>query len=355
MQYYLILSLIVVFLSWLFRNKSKMPKVVFLLSFAAIATFFAIRYGFGLDYWHYYNLFDTGRTSRLRGPEETLFYGFMNLFPKYYIFVIAHTIVLFISLAYVSFRVVAPKYYYVLFFMLLFNPDMILNMTSAMRSSMAACIIWIITYCFIIKNKNYLFYSIGVIVATGFHTSAILFLFLPWLLNLIGKFSGNVLLIVLFMLNILSMFFATFFYDFFVSYSKMDIYDSNTINNSTFNGAVFKLVLMPIAYYLCAKDVKLDINPRIRQISILFLALIFSNFDFQGRFTVYLYVFFVAAVCKLLSDTKGVRSFIIGTTIVLFLLYNFYTFVNLLASNVYAFEEGNFLIYETIFDVSSKP
>ena len=146
MQYYLILSLVVVVLNWLFRTKTRMSKRAFILSFAAILVFFAIRYGFGLDYWSYYELFSNQRHSRLRGPEEPLFYGFMGLFSQYYIFVIAHSAVLFISLCYISYKNIANKYYYLLFFFLLFNPDMVLNMTSAMRSSVAACVIWLFTY-----------------------------------------------------------------------------------------------------------------------------------------------------------------------------------------------------------------
>lgn len=355
MQYYLIISLATVLLNWLFRSKDRLSKWAFFLSFAAVMVFFAIRYGFGLDYWSYYDLFTNERHSRTRGPEETLFYGFMGLFPKYYIFVIAHTAVLFISLCYISYKNISSKYYYLLFFFLLFNPDMVLNMTSAMRSSMAACVIWIFTYLFLIKKSRIVLFEIGVLVAAGFHTSAILFALLPIALYLIKIVHGRTLFIVLMIFNVLSMFLTTYLYDWFVGYSKMEIYDTNTVYVSSFMGFLFKMLLAPVAYYICTAPKEKDMNPRIKQLAILFLALVFTNFDFQGRFTVYLYIFFIAAVCALLVKAKPKQRIVISSTMVLYLLYNFYTFITMLTSSVYRFEDGNYLLYETIFDVATKP
>lgn len=355
MQYYLILSLVVVLLNWFFRSKARMSKRVFFLSFAAILVFFAIRYGFGLDYWSYYELFTNERHSRTRGPEETLFYGFMGLFPQYYIFVIAHSAVLFISLCYISFKNIANKYYYLLFFFLLFNPDMVLNMTSAMRSSMAACVIWLFTYWFLIKKNKILWYELGVLIAAGFHTSAILFVVLPLVLHLIKMVPDKIFFVTLIVFNILSLFLTTYLFDWFVGYSRMEIYDSNTVDDSSFMGVLFKMLLAPTAFYLCSPNQSKGMNPRTKQLALLYLALVFLNFDFQGRFTVYLYIFLIAAVCVLLDNAKPFQKIVISSSLVVYLLYNFYTFITMLASSVYRFEDGNFLLYETIFDVATKP
>lgn len=317
--------------------------------------FFAIRYGFGLDYWSYYDLFTNEIHSRTHGPEEPLFYSFMWLFPKYYIFVIAHTAFLFICLYYISYKNIASEYYYLLFFLLLFNPDMILNMTSAMRSSMAACVIWVFTYLFLIKKTNILLYEIGVLVATGFHTSAAFLAVLPIALYLIKLVQGRTLFIVLMILNVLSMFWPTSLYDWFIGYSGLEIYNSYTIYISSFMGFLFKMLLAPVAFHICTAPTGYDMNPRVRQLSIFFLALVFANFDFHGRFTVYLNIFFIAAVCALFANANKTMRIVISSTMVLYLLYNFYTLITVLASDIYRLHEGNPLIYETIFDVATKP
>lgn len=355
MQYYLILSLVVVIINWIFHSKKRMSKWFFFLSFAAILVFFAIRYGFGLDYWAYYDLFTNGKHSRSRGPEETLFYVFMGLFSDYYIFVIAHSVVLFTSLCYIAFKNFASKYYYLLFFFLMFNSNMVLNMTSAMRSSMAACVIWIFAYLFLVRKTRIAFFELGVMLAAGFHTSAILFFALPFVLYLIKKPPGKILFIALMIFNLLSTFLTSYLYDWFVGFSIMEIYDSNTVEVSSFMGFLYKLLLAPIAYYICTFKTSEGQQFCIKHLAVLFLALVFANLDFHGRFTVYIYIFFIAAVCMFLENARPHQKVVVVSTMALYLLYNFYTFVAMLTSSIYKFEDGNYLLYETIFDVATKP
>ena len=58
---------------------------------------------------------------------------------------------------------------------------------------------------------------------------------------------------------------------------------------------------------------------------------------------------------RIIDNAKPFQKIVISSSLVVYLLYNFYTFITMLASSVYRFEDGNFLLYETIFDVATKP
>ena len=69
------ICLFIILICWLVKDERKKQQIVLPLAFIAITVFFAIRYDYGLDYWSYYNYYDTGRTLEeseygIRGTGE---------------------------------------------------------------------------------------------------------------------------------------------------------------------------------------------------------------------------------------------------------------------------------------------
>ena len=80
MWYQLLLCLFIIGMLWYVKDDGKKTKFVLPFSFILITLFFALRYEYGNDYWHYYLRWDSGRLVEgdNRGTGETLFYGFMQ-------------------------------------------------------------------------------------------------------------------------------------------------------------------------------------------------------------------------------------------------------------------------------------
>lgn len=156
MWYQLSLCLFIMLLLWNVKNDKIRTQYILPFCFILITLFFALRYEYGNDYWHYYLRWDSGRLVEgdNRGTGETLFYGFMQLFDKYYKFVIVHTLFFCLIMFYLVKRYVLPSYYALFFFMFLSMSTLSYNMMSAMRSTMAACILWLALDFFYIRNLS---------------------------------------------------------------------------------------------------------------------------------------------------------------------------------------------------------
>ena len=78
---------------------------------------------------------------------------------------------------------------------------------TAMRSALAASTFIIIAQYFYIKKKNIVIYLIGIIIASLFHTSAIVLILLPLFEFIISKLSVKIVLVCYCLLFIISAFF----------------------------------------------------------------------------------------------------------------------------------------------------
>ena len=221
MWYQLSLCLFIILLLWKVKNDKIRTQFILPFSFILITLFFALRYEYGNDYWHYYYRWDSGRLVEgdNRGTGETFFYGFMQLFDKYYKFVIAHTLLFCSIMFYLVRRYVVPKYYALFFFMFMSMSTLSYNMMSAMRSTMAACILWLALDFFYIRKKMWVPYFSMVIIAGFFHTSALAFSILPlvdWGLRVIKPKTLFTLLVIGMIINVV---YAKQVYAFVLSFS----------------------------------------------------------------------------------------------------------------------------------------
>lgn len=359
------LSVFIALLFLITKSDHKKKSVVLPIAFMIVSFFFAIRYEYGNDYWSYFRYWDSGKTDEGRGTGEYLFYGFMQLFDKYYKFVIAQTVLFCIGVFYLVRQYMNPKYYAFFFLFFLTAPTLSYNMMSAMRSTMAACVLWVAIDFFFIRRRNWLAYTALVVVAAFFHTSTLVFLLLPILYIVIDKTSPNLLFTIMIVgVVIVNTLFAKQMYEFFLNLSPVlsDTYSGylerdNTMAGITIYGAINKSALLFPFYFVCMKkDMFTDRLWRgIWALAMMIIILKCFGLDFNGRISIVLYIFVFISLSKILPTLTTTQKIICLAPLFVYWGYNdLYLFYS---SNIrYSLtEESSFLKYKTIFEASQMP
>ncbi len=337
-------------------------KVILPFCFLVLFFYWALRYEYGQDYWAYYDYFYNNRQSE-KGFGEILFYNvFFPMFKYYYQAVIVQSLYVIFTLYYMVRRYMPIKYYWLFFFLFMCVPGFHFSLISAMRSSMAAATMFWGYHWFYLKKKNWILYSIMVIVATLFHTSAIVFLIVPIFDWITKKLKGDIIFISLSIFLILAMSIGGLLFSvvtgtgddsFLGSYEHL----SEGFGNSNLFGTLHKGIILVPAFFICKYYTTITnaTQKKIFVLAFLYLAIKLLNMDFNGRFTAYLYFFFIVAFAYTLSNLpKGTRVIMIIPyfLVVFFDLYLFYSDIIIHAGD---YLEGNFYIYKTIFDAPSLP
>ncbi len=330
------------------------------LCFIIITIFFAIRYNYGLDYWHYYERFSAGWTQRQfeSGSSEALFYLFMNSFDSYFTFIIVHTLILMASLYYLTWRNCDYRYYALFFFIFLANNELATNMISALRNSMAASILWIGLDLFYIRKKRWLQFAGVVIFAFFFHTSVIVFLMLPIMDVFIMKVKPRPMFIILCLLLFFRLSFANMIFGwaganvpFLQTYEH--ILDKKDVEYN-FNSIIYFSCMLFPSYFICKRK-RLFIEKGCSGVYVLglfFLFMFLTGLDFEGRFSIYLMVFFIYSLSIVMTTFNVMGKAIALLPLTVFILYGVYLTYTGLLSSEYLLEPGNPLFYNTIFDAS---
>ena len=191
-QLALCIAIIIVFL--FNKDEAKLKKYVLPLMFIVMTVFFAIRYDYGNDYWHYFQRWDSGRTMEgdNRGTGETFFYSFMGLFDYYYKYIIAQTLAFCLCMFFLVRKYIKPSYYFIFFWLFMTVPSQSYVLMSAQRSAMAACVLWIAFDFFYIQKKRWIPYLLMVLLASQFHTSALVMIVFPLFDLLLSKTNPRI-------------------------------------------------------------------------------------------------------------------------------------------------------------------
>lgn len=347
------------------------------LAFVIVTVFWAIRYNYGLDYVEYQNMFERSDTSTSwRNDQETLFYLVLNSFHYFYQFVIVFTVLTMGGLFFLVRKFGHEKYYALFFVMFMFMSSMSYNMMSAMRSTIAAVVLWVALYFFYIKKKNWILYSLLVFVASGFHLSVISFLVLPLVDIVIPKVKGTLIFYVLVACFIFSLFGSEKLFSFITSSNTMlDGYNSYYSfvegNKISIFGAMNNALFLFPAYFICrSKEVVLDNNKGLFVLTILYLILYSLNLDIQNRFSSYIGIFFIIMIGIVAGRKKYIDEYgfeheistlskqekwIMLAPLLFKVFFDYYKFYLLMSSPFYFGMDGNPLFYQTIFDAPQLP
>ncbi|MBM3418370.1 MAG: EpsG family protein [Bacteroidetes bacterium] len=184
MTVYIILVIFAVFFTWL--QQVGAMKNGMKLSYFLVFLFLALRYDYGNDYSSYFNGY-----LRLQSLQDEDFYFkgnevgwlYLNYFFKYVFGDIGFHIMLANIAAFTCFvlyrlttKYIPPKYYAFAIALLLLESNNILVLSSAMRQSIAVGI-FLLSFDYLLQRK-YLYYFAGIVLASFFHTSALIFIVL---------------------------------------------------------------------------------------------------------------------------------------------------------------------------------
>ena len=366
----LALCIVIIFVFLCIKNDVKLKKYVLPLMFLIVTVFFAIRYEYGNDYWHYYFRWESGRKVEGddRGTGEMFFYWFMGLFDKYYKFVIAQTIAFCICLFFIVRKYIIPRFYFIFFWLFMTLPTQSYALMSAQRSAMAACVLWLAFDFFYIQNKRWIPFLFMVVVASLFHTSAIVILVFPLFDMFLNRIKTQVLFTLLPIGLIVSMLFAESLVESLLAQFSIlhDTYSgyigTGRVGNTTLAGALVKSALLFPFYYICmnknyfAQDKKMG---RIWKLAMT-IALFWSfGLDIDGRFSIYLFVFVIICFANVVPKlTSSEKFWCMAPLLVYWFFVDVYIFYSL---NIgYQFTDanngdGSFLFYQTIFDAPYLP
>ncbi|WP_053983018.1 EpsG family protein [Niameybacter massiliensis] len=167
----------------LFSFPDKQKRVPYhMISFTILYLFLALRYNYGNDYITYYNM-HTAMNSGLGGwgSNDILFKGLNLLLPNFYLFIAI------ISLFYIVVIYLFMKYanrgnsYLFSVLIWLINPYLFLVHLSTIRQTIAICF-FIIATKYIVEKKCFKYY-LSILIAMGFHKSAIILLPIYFIIN----------------------------------------------------------------------------------------------------------------------------------------------------------------------------
>lgn len=196
----LILNFICTIIPLLMRNKKRGLQI----SMSILFIFLALRYNFGNDYPAYNWLFNTSDFSGMIDARIEYGYALLCLIFKplgFFVLIIAWSAFYCFAL-YKTFRRYIPhQYYWIVIMSIISNADLVFFGASAIRQTLAfSCILLILPY---LESKKPIRYALGVIIASLFHQSALVFIALYPLMYL--NLRNQIFIIVLGIIAIMFM------------------------------------------------------------------------------------------------------------------------------------------------------
>ena len=361
MRVHIGLLIVLLLLNLIPERKVRREKYILPLSFFLVLIYWAFRYDYGLDYWNYYNMFYTGtRVERTAGFGERWFYLFTHIFKYYYQSIIAQSIIIVVSLYHLVKKYISSKTYWLFFLLLFIVTGFHFNLISAQRSTMAAVIMYWGFDLFYISRKRWLPFIAIVFVASMFHTSAIVFLVLPIVEFLFKKASGRTLFVILVVSALLSHTITNIIFNNLVEritiFNDYSVYTDRNYTRS-WSFILGSLLMVVPWYFLCLRlrtcGAKYD---RIFYLAYLYQFLTLIALNFQERFTVYLYPFFIIILAQEVSLSDKRKRLIMLVPYIFYLSYALYWYYWMLLDKMTGeWSNGNMFFYHTIFEASPLP
>lgn len=187
----------IVFLSALFcaipELNKKYPFRFF--TFAILFMFMALRYDYGNDYMAYLNIHDLMNSGLWAWGQDSYLFHKLNLWiPNFFVFIGVTSLFYIVTIWVLIKNNLRVNQYWFAFLILLINPYIFLINLSALRQNIAVCF-FVFAVNFAIKRK-FISYVIFILLASGFHVSAIILLPIYFILNE-KKFNNKKLFLIL--------------------------------------------------------------------------------------------------------------------------------------------------------------
>ena len=350
----IVIGIISIFFAYLSRYKNLDWGLK--VSFSLIFFFLAFRYDFGNDYQTYFLKFES--ISQLKEfsfdmlKDDFFEPGWLLinwLFRDIGFFSMTIVLAFFSSLVYYHFiaKYVPPKYYWLAVFFYVFDTNLLLVQSSAMRQSVAI-ILFLFSIDFL-NEKKMIKYALCVIVASFFHFSAILLLaiyFLVFVNKRLDKISGTIIFAVYVFLIFGSKILSPYLIDFVAVFSeKYQSYKDEGVLSTGLGFAFYAVVLIILLYNEKKQDREIGFIFKLVIVSLLVLPLSLV-LEMFGRFWIYFTPAIIVAYPNLISKiNKPLHKIILCVILCTFTLLQFYQFFYSETYNEY------FMDYKTIFSV----
>lgn len=362
MDVYIPLGLLLALFSFIFGRNPKNQNLVFSVVFLVILVFSVLRFGFGPDYYSYWDIW----TSLQGAYDETyagvgssiepLFLRILAFFPRYSYF-IAVSSLLFIASYFLLFRKYVSEYLWIVVLFLFFNSNCLLGNYVAMRTMLCG-FLFIIAFYFLTKGdvKSRVIYALIIILASRIHSSSIVLLLLVFLnhnqksilynwyfVAVVGLFS---IFSVLIGNNIVVSGLSSLLIDNIETFDRYQEYELGNVSSSVM-ALLFRVVSLAIVLYLVrtAKNNTETEDVIIYKIAIIaaLIQLFFGQSLVSDRYLMIINPFYIIAIVKSFKIEKSslmrvmISVFVLGISMYLF---------NVKIGKDYS---ASFLHYQTIF------
>lgn len=327
------------------------------LSFIMIGIFMGVRYNYGLDYWNYYDEFYNYQNYR---PNESLFWLFFFSFEKYYQFILVKSLLLSAILLYIVRKYVPVQYYVLFIFFFMVNSSLIYSMITAERTCLGAMVLWCGLEFFYFRKKRYILLVGSIIVASLFHTILLSMLIIPFFILFFSSkrlHSSKTILLLLCIVLMLGMTLSSALFEYLSNkiedFSSYAYYADERFGNANIVGTLFKGLLLIPLYYIIQPLNKLSSNSIYFKMTILSLVypfIYFVGLETDGRIGLITLPFFVITMLQRASQLNSkLKILIMISPFFLMTVYNnILLYMRMIKEPLL---EGNYLIYQTIFDV----
>lgn len=369
MNVYIPLGLLLALFCYASKSNVRNRRSVFVLLFLPILIFSAIRFGFGPDYFSYWDIWQSVRGSNVEGytgvgsSVEPLFLKFLQVFPKYTWFIVFGSVLLMLSYYKLFEKYVPLEYLWFVVLFLFFNSNCLLGNYVAMRT-MLCSVLFIVAFYFLSKNdiKGRIIYALIILLASQIHSSAIVLLVLV-LLNtkqksilyqwyVIIPVGVVAVLSVLIGNNIIISSLSSFLVDNVESFDRYQEYEMGNVSSSLMAilFRVFSFVILAYLVFSAKKETE-QTYTLIYKIAIVaaIIQLFFGQSIISDRYLMILNPFYIIAITRAFISEKNSSYKTLLTVLVLGIsLYLFYVKINKDYS-------ASFLTYQTIFTQTIIP
>ncbi len=164
--------LLAIFFAAPFMNRKRRYYV---FSFILLFFFLAVRFNFGNDYKGYQDMYTSIQAGLITHGADDILYKLLNQFsPSFYIMIVISSLLYMIAIYFLITKNLDIRQYWMGFLILLINPYLFLIHLSSIRQTLAISFV-VIAMVFAVK-RQLIPYILMILVATGFHRSAIIML-----------------------------------------------------------------------------------------------------------------------------------------------------------------------------------
>jgi len=312
-----------------FLNDRKVP--FYILSFLTLFLFSALRYGYGNDYWSYYEGFQSIKLGLPAPVGEDILYKYLNLaMPNF------NSLIVFISAFYVIVIYFLIKNnlkkgdYWLAIFILIINPYLFLIHLSALRQVLAI-LFFVLAVKFLI-SRNPIPYFALILISSLFHKSAIVLLPIYFVVNT-KEISKS--FIVLYTIVLYFLVFSPFFNNLLLKILSLDFFPSKYMYyyNQGLRNSLRATLISSYFYFLLAFNIKKFNYENIVYAKLSLIGISFNLLAYQiamlTRIQMYFDVFFIISFPIIFSNMKNkfYKYFFLIVFIMIYILryYSFFT------------------------------